>query len=175
MVEQQVEFIKREFWILAWNASVQRSRLYMDKTEEKQRLEFRENAIRVMGAAIFPLYESKVDESLHYENLQTISDRVSVIGGDLLSDAGYKIGVAQKAFNLILKYYWCAGLIAEPPHCPVDRIILGKTALKDSLNWTQIVSIEEYKRAVGHIRTVAHKAGLSIAQWELNTFNRRNG
>jgi hypothetical protein len=59
-----------------------------------------------------------------------------------LGELGYKYGVAQKLLNLFLKYLWCLGTIAEPPHCPVDRIIIGKTCYKDK-NWTEIVQRSE--------------------------------
>lgn len=175
MAGSQEDFLKQEFWILAWNASVQRSNLYRKDVEEKARADFRELAIQIMDIAIFQQYKTPVSEAIHCANIEAITEAVTTSGVGVLGDSGYRIGVAQKAFNLILKYYWCAGFLAEPPHCPVDRIILGKTALKSGFNWTQIVSIDEYKNAIGHIRSEADKAGLSIAQWELKTFNRRNG
>lgn len=42
----------------------------------------------------------------------------------VLADGRMKIGHAQKALNLYLKYMWCAGWVREPPHCPFDRIVL---------------------------------------------------
>jgi len=95
------------------------------------------------------------------------------VGAKVLGDAGYKLGVAQKLLNLLLKYLWSLGWIKEPPHCPVDRIILGKTALRDQLNWTQMVRQEDYVRAMEAIRRKADAEGLSIAHWELKNFARR--
>lgn len=82
----------------------------------------------------------------------------------------YNIGIAQKLLNLQLKYLWCAGFIGVPPHCPVDRIIISKTYLRDRFNWTQIDGISEYQKAIEAIRSVAqHK---SIAVWELENYDR---
>lgn len=38
----------------------------------------------------------------------------------------FSFGVAQKLFNLALKFYWSLGLIAEPPHCPIDLLVQEK-------------------------------------------------
>jgi hypothetical protein len=36
----------------------------------------------------------------------------------------FRVGTAQKALNLYLKYLWCLGEIKTPPHCPFDRGII---------------------------------------------------
>lgn len=93
-------------------------------------------------------------------------------GQKLLASEGYKFGVAQNLMNLLLKYLWCLGYIPEPPPCPVDRIILSKTSLRGKLNWTQIQSADEYRKAISAIQKVACQERLSIAQWELREFGR---
>ncbi len=87
--------------------------------------------------------------------------------------AGYRIGHAQKTLNLVLKYRWCLGLVPEPPHCPIDRIVLSKTTLANKLNWTEMDRIEEYDEAIRAVRVCAQATGQSIARWELATFERR--
>ncbi len=75
--------------------------------------------------------------------------------------------MAQKLLNLYLKYLWCMGHVAEPPHCPVDRIILAETTLRDRLNWTKITTREQYMSAINALRQVATAQGQSLAVWEL--------
>jgi hypothetical protein len=52
--------------------------------------------------------------------------------------------------------------IPEPPHCPVDRIILEK--LGDPRNWTQLDDIKEYQEIIESIRKLA--GDKSPSEWE---------
>jgi len=61
-------------------------------------------------------------------------------------------------------------------NCPVDRIIQEKgLGLKQAeiISWTQIIDIEVYKQIIEKINVVAKTEGKSIAQWELEVFERR--
>jgi hypothetical protein len=91
----------------------------------------------------------------------------------VLGKDGYKYGVAQKLLNLALKYYWCLGLIKEPPHCPVDKIVIDMTVFRGKVNWTQILTEREYLDIISAIMALAEKENCSIAQWELNNYERR--
>ena len=73
MAGSQEEFLKQELWILAWNASVQRSNLYREGAEEKARADFRESAIQIVDIAIFQQYKSPVSEAIHCANIEVIS------------------------------------------------------------------------------------------------------
>jgi hypothetical protein len=75
--------------------------------------------------------------------------------------------------NLALKYYWCLGLIQEPPHCPVDKIIIDKTVFRGKINWTQMLTEREYLKVISAIGSLAEEQNCSIAQWELNNYERR--
>ena len=37
---------------------------------------------------------------------------------------GFRIAHAQKSLSLVLKHFWCNGVLSEPPCCPVDRSVL---------------------------------------------------
>lgn len=89
----------------------------------------------------------------------------------ILKNGTYKYGVAQKLLNLALKYYWCLGYIPEPPHCPVDRIIIDKTQLKGKVNWTEIEDEHEYRQVIEAVRKIAGTE--SLARWELLNYGRR--
>jgi len=75
--------------------------------------------------------------------------------------------------NLALKYDWCIGAVPEPPHCPVDRIIISKTKYSGLVNWIRITSRHEYQAVIEEIKKLAAKAELSVPVWELKTFARR--
>ncbi len=171
MTDKQ-EFIVSELWILSWNASVQRANLYKASTKEKDRISFREKIITYISHEILPEYDSTVSEKEHEKKIQEISQQGTKYGSDILRPIGYKIGVAQKLLNLQLKYMWCLGVISEPPHCPVDRIMINKTELKDMVNWTEIVDIKTYRQVISAMKKAATPTGLKLAQWELDYYDR---
>jgi hypothetical protein len=167
-------FILSELDILAWNASVQRANIYAkcEKRDERRVATFRDDVTRKV-ADYASRYSSAVSEAQHCENIALLAEYAAAKGGDLLTDGRYRYGVAQKLLNLTLKYHWCLGHINEPPHCPVDRIVINLTRLKDKVNWTQIAEVETYMRVIGAIREEADRKGVSIAQWELECYDRR--
>lgn len=171
----QEKFVYTEVSILAWAASVQRASLYNADVAYADRdvQSFRSSVMNYIDSTLLPQYEKSCSDEAHIKNIADLSKFGTSKGAGLLGPAGYKFGVAQKLLNLLLKYLWCLGHIPEPPHCPVDRIILGRTHLKGKLNWTQLVSEAAYKDAIDAIRTAAQREKLSIAKWELQEFARR--
>ena len=168
----QHKFLIKEFWILSWNASVQRALKYQKSTSENDRQEFRKAVIDYCDESIIPCYKSSVSESAHIENILKVRDHAIQCAGDSILEKQYNVGIAQKLLNLQLKYMWCAGYIEKPPHCPVDRVILGETRLKGLMNWTQITSVDDYVLSIKAINEAA--GSKDIADWELDVFNRRN-
>lgn len=81
----------------------------------------------------------------------------------------FRIGVAQKALNLYLKYLWCLDRIPVPPHCPFDSTVLRELELEFS--WTRSSKIEDYKSWVEHAKVAAGTK--TLAEWELQLWNRR--
>lgn len=172
---EQQKFIYAEVSILAWGASVQRANLYDQNINYADRKiePFRSAVMNYIENSLLPDYLNPCTESAHIVNITKLTVFGTDKGVGLLGLNGYKFGVAQKLLNLLLKYLWCLGHVPEPPHCPVDRIILGRTFLKGKVNWTQLLSADEYKKAIEAIRKVSSREHLSIAQWELREFERR--
>jgi hypothetical protein len=167
---EKTEFVINELWILAWSASVQRAKLYGEKNDSGQ---FREDVIKFLTEKIIPQYIEACTEEQHYSNINTLIDHATKIDPGILGGSGYKYGVAQKLLNLALKYNWCLGLVSEPPHCPIDRIIISKTKYNGKINWTQILRRSQYEQVIEEVKVLAQRKGLSIAQWELTHFSRR--
>jgi hypothetical protein len=169
-------FLVREFTIQAWSGSVQHSGLYAKEIElhDPARGRFREDMIAFLDHNVVPFYRLPVTESEHIRHLRRLVWFANRSGGALFR-ARYNWGLAQKLLNLYLKYLWSLGLIAPPPHCPVDSIVLSKTTLKGSVKWTQLTDMQAYQRAIAAIRARATKDGYhSIAEWELERgFSRR--
>jgi hypothetical protein len=175
MLERTKErkFLLDEFWIFAWNASVQRVRLYEENSlPTPERQSFRLKLRNIVDAELLPHYRISCSELKHYESISTVVELGSASGKSVLSSRGYGYGIAQKLLNLYLKYCWCAGYVGEPPHCAIDRIILSKTRFRDRLNWTTM-SEAQYRDGMSEISTLARAQGLTPARWELENHLRR--
>jgi len=172
---KQERFLIDELCVLAWGASVQRANLYgSDISREHRDVDtFRTGVLAFIEQELLSKYVTAVTEDAHIANIESLVTFGNSLGRALLGPDGYKFGVAQKLLNLQLKYLWCLGHVVEPPHCPVDRIVLNKTALRGRLNWTEITSREQYQTAISAMKSVADAESLSLAQWELQVYERR--
>lgn len=78
----------------------------------------------------------------------------------------FRLAQAQKSLSLYLKHLWCMELIPLPPVCPVDTLILRKTAIAEECrNWICVCTIEEYRNRLDAINVAAGE--LSFVEWEL--------
>ena len=168
--QAKLNFLKNETWILSWSAASQRANIFPKKMTEKDRKEKR-NEIKKTVFKIFKEFESVeiITEDLL---VQKISYLVEKFNSKSLK---FNVGHSQKLINILLKYYWCLGWIRnEPPHCPLDRIILSQALIKSegkTPSWTKMDNIEDYKKYIKDIAKIADPK--SIALWELETFNRK--
>jgi hypothetical protein len=177
VMNNKIEFIKKELLILAWAASIQRANLYRKNTGSNQSsipaIQFRKGLITFLTEKIIPQYVKGCPEENHYRNIEALITHANKIDPGILGTEGYKYGVAQKLLNLALKYCWCLGLGTEPPHCPIDRIIISQTSYDGKINWTRILRRSEYKDIIKELKVLAENKGLTIAQWELANYSRR--
>jgi len=58
----------------------------------------------------------------------------------------------------------------EPPHCPIDRIVISNTRYSNEINWTQITEKAQYQKVIEEIKVLANEKGKSIPLWELDIF-----
>lgn len=83
-------------------------------------------------------------------------------------EPGFRISHAQKSLGLVLKHYWCLGLVAMPPECPVDRpVLVASRAGELNSKWTDVNSIAAHQVKMGFIAQAAQAEGLAIAEFEL--------
>ena len=170
-IEYRNEFLKNEFWLLSWSGASQRANIFPKDLSEKDRKLFRDNVKKIVFKLfdVFRLIDNLFESELNDHISQLVEKHNTV-------KTNFNIGHSQKLINLMLKYYWCAGWLRfEPPHCPIDRIILSKAKIKvesKTPSWTKIKNISEYENYIGLLKNVAYP--LSLARWELKTFNRRN-
>jgi hypothetical protein len=116
-------------------------------------------------------YAQSVTDEVHYRNIVNLANTMTEKFRDtgILRCRRFRIGIAQKALNLYLKYLWCLGDIPTPPHCPLDRRIIDMLDLKGKdrkdYDWTKLDDIKKYKELIEKCRNVA--GDISLAEWEL--------
>lgn len=88
-------------------------------------------------------------------------------------EQGFRISHAQKSLSVYLKHLWCMGMIATPPFCPIDRVILSRVNASDP-RWCHVNTIDLYQMQVASIMNGKNANHLydgdSIAVWELFEF-----
>lgn len=166
----QRQFLHNELFRLTLEGAMQRSKVYAGNEQvipELARKQF-QRTLRNKLESLSALYAVSQTDDAHIQNIQELADCISRAHSNILSGGRFRIGCAQKALNLFLKYLWCLGEIPTPPHCPFDGIIIGKLRLEQPINWTTLDSLTGYQTLVDAARS---KAGLrSLAEWELNVF-----
>lgn len=166
-------FIENELWYLSLSGAFQRNKVYaedIDDAKGHKKIAFKEK-LKDSVLEIAKSYNEFVSDDLHIANIKAI---ISANTQDILNGRKLKFGTVQKLLNLYLKYMWCIGKLGHiPPHCPIDSIILDKsTAFRDA-KWTKLDCEREYMLYVEDLRQVARIKGFHLAEWELETFNRR--
>lgn len=165
------DFLIEEIWLLTFGGAFQHSGIYKANTKEKERTYFRNILKGYIEQVVLKKYKQPVSDEDHLENIISISNYTASFKEVL--KAPINIGISQKLLNLALKYYGCLGLLPEPPHFPVDRIIQQKIYKQPLVNWTQLDTKDIYLQIINDARTLAKQNNLSLAQWELENFIRR--
>ena len=163
------EFLHDQFLSMSISASLQHAGIYKDKIRDDERLVFRVALGRIL-LEISADYKNPVSESRHEENIELLVQMMSDQFGGLFKDGKYRIGLAQKALNLYLKYLWCEEEIPAPPHCPFDRMIIEELLKEKPINWTDMDDMKDYRQLVSAAREKAQ--GVSLAEWELKTYQK---
>jgi hypothetical protein len=167
MRDPKQQFLDREFLTNAILGAFQHNPVYADGTQENQRAKFRETLESELRS-LSQKYKYAVTEEQHLQHITNLAQKLTDSYREILKDGSFRIGAAQKALNLYLKYLWCVGQIKEPPHCPIDAQILENSRKLKGKSWTKLSTIEEYKEWVEDLRQTA--ASKSLAQWELENW-----
>jgi hypothetical protein len=164
--KEQEQFLKEMFFGSSWRAAMTRHPVWGNayKDNSAKRVAFRLQ-VRQKAESFLVDYKDKTPpEDLHLKNIETLKALSKELGNELT------VGTVQKLFNLLCKYYWCAGFIQEPPHLPVDRIMLQ--SIKSNQAWTKLDSMDEYKEIIAAFKKKSKEDGVeSLAQWELSAWN----
>lgn len=162
------KFLRDAFFSMMVKDALGRSKTYSESASDNDKKRFR-NALRKTLNIMAEDYASQVREEKHLSNIKKLSDNLSSKFNHCLRNGRFRIGIAQKALNIFLKYLWCAGLITMPPHCPFDSIVINSLPGCEDFKWTSIDSIDEYKRLVKAAKQKAN--GKSLSEWELEIYS----
>ncbi len=164
-------FIENEIWGMVLLGAFQRSKIYKNGIQEKDKKEFKSELNKYIQNLVEKYYINGTDEGQHVKNIEDLCRWASDnYGKKILKDGRLRIGTGQKILNLYLKYLWCLNKVALPPHCPLDRSIIKEVDSKSETNWTELDDIDEYKKI---IRAVKKKANpKSLSEWELEIYEK---
>lgn len=149
-------------WANSWAAAVQHNPTFTPEATSSEREALR-SYVRSEVARLSEACVEPVDEPTHERNIVDLSDAVSERFRSILRGGRFRVGTAQKVFNLYLKFLWCFGSIAEPPHCPLDRVVQKRAKVTSVVNWTTIDDLDVYRAAMNSLRRDDHR----LAVWEL--------
>jgi hypothetical protein len=166
---QQEQLLRHELFSLTLMATMQRARVYDPRSLERERKAFR-SSLRSHLEQIAQKYKVEVPEEVHIQNIVKLSDCLTEAHASVLKDRRFRIGTAQKALNLYLKYLWCFDKISIPPHCPFDFQIIAKLSNYNGPSWTNLDRVEDYRNLVTAAK--AEAGGVPLAKWELQTYNK---
>ena len=177
--DQKELFFKLEFFMLSWEAAVQQrnreQRLFKDNISDKKKNEFKYKLFKSTEGILKDYKENKVNSDDHHKNLLKIQSQFISEGKEIFADGSYafNFSTVQKYFNMMCKYYWCAGFIKEPPELPIDSINLSKIGIKDS--WTKkIIKKSDYEKMIENFcSNECVLSESSLAVWELKNWERR--
>ncbi len=174
---QQQQFLDDEFFSLVLQATTQHSPTYEEDATPDQRRAFAQ-ALREKLEGIAAAYHerghnNRAPSEEHTKAINDLADALSAKFSSYLYERKFRIGSAQKAVNLYLKYLWCRGRMqVPPPHCPFDGFVIKKLGLQGKVNWTELKFVSDYKNLVNGAEKAASESGFdSIATWELHIYN----
>jgi hypothetical protein len=181
------QFLNNEIWTLTIGGAFQRANVYKATVSDIDKRDFKSDTRKYIEENLLPQYsKSGISDEVHIKNIKELSS-YTIEFSDLLQNDKLNFGVCQKMLNLYLKYQWCLGTIAPPPHFPVDRIIqekLNNRAKKLGIKsckveaWTQFKDETKYLEIIQFAKNVrsAHKEfkAKGLPEMELILFERRN-
>lgn len=160
-------FLLNQALLSAEIASLQRASVYTSQATDLDRRNLGQ-ALRAILTETAEQYTKPVSDEVHVKNIVRLADAISAKCGAFLVDRHLRIGIAQKALNLYLKYLWCLEQIPTPPHCPLDSIVIAHLPQTVQVSWTQLDNVPTYLALVAAAKEIA--GGQSLAEWELKVF-----
>ncbi len=167
------EFIKREILLLTIAGAFSRNKIYRENVDDEEKKTFKIKIGEYLDRFLLE-YKNKVNEDSHCSNLNELESLINE-NSKILHGGSISFGTVQKLLNLYLKYLWCLDEIQEPPHCPIDSIVLKMIEGESQTRWTKMDE-GDYQRIISKLKdnkAKNKKSEDSIAKWELREFSGR--
>ena len=161
------KFLNDHFHAMVLQATMQRATIYEPGSSERARALFR-GGLQCFLDDVAPSYSALVSDETHIERIVALASTLTRDHSPALQEGRFRLGPAQKALNLFLKYQWCSGWIAMPPHCAFDARIIRTLPSYGAVTWTRLDSVDLYRHLVAAARFRA--ADLPLAEWELREY-----
>ncbi len=192
-MNEKDKFIFSEILDSTIRASFSHNKLYKDGLKKIYKDEVR----KIIGQLLCDYwneYKTEVDSKKHLQNILNLQKNIFEKCSGYFFDE-INLGTVQKLFNLFLKYLWVHGKIRTPPHCPFDSIVIQELQkinrernLEKKLveRWTMpktktpeeikrtLITVDDYMALVVVADDESKMLSISIAEWELEFFNKRN-
>jgi hypothetical protein len=167
------EFLRQTALFNAIGAAFQRAKIYVDGCNNTAKDNLKRDLERFLRE-IEGNYRRTVSSANHIRTIIDIAKSLSKRHSMILQGGQFRVGIAQKAINIYLKLLWCYRWIPEPPHCPIDSIVLAEIGDRKT-RWTQMDDIAVYRTTIDAIRKHIQQKGKtqSLPQWELDVWNKR--
>ena len=166
---EREKFLLNQIFSLTLQATVQRSSIYQKNATPKGKGDFRRGLERALKRLAKGYEGTVVSDATHCKNIEGLTEELTTEHANVLVGGRFRIGSAQKALNLYLKYMWCSERISLPPHCPIDAQVLAELKGCEKIRWTRLDSITKYAEIIGRAKAVAGES--SLAEWELCLWN----
>lgn len=176
--DKKESFLKKEFFMLSWDAAVQQrnegQKLFKNNISDGEKNKFKYDLFEFTEEILENYKENKVNSNVHHGKLLKVRNFICK-KKEIFADDSYafNFSTVQKYFNMMCKYYWCAGFIKEPPELPIDSINLSK--IGKNYSWTkEIITISHYKKMIEDFcSNECVLSESSLAVWELKNWERR--
>jgi hypothetical protein len=156
----------------SWKAAVQRSKIYnLPVTTSECRKTLR-SSVKNSLMGFVDRKQSPCNETELLDFISSLSNNISRDFGSILLEKRFRIGTAQKATNLFLKFLWCLEEAKRPPHLPIDRKVQTALPYKSRIAWTKLDSLKQYENTIELFK--AKCPSKHLAEWELHFWNRQS-
>jgi hypothetical protein len=162
-------FMRKSVYDLTISGAFSRNSIYADKIDNKAKNDFKK-AIYEHLNQLEQKYNNPVTVEEYINDVSFLSKKLSKKYNHILKDSKLRLGAAQKLLSLHLKHLWAMGLIAEPPLCPFDGIIIQQLGLTH--RWTRLDSIKEFKELITAVfdRCKEDGFGNNVSLWEMHIY-----
>jgi len=171
---EQKNYLHQQLWNSTIRASLTRAgKVYLTGIRQVEKKKFKSMLFEYVSKLIDAEYVMVTpDETRHIQNIRDLAD-FSGKSRNILCGGKLNFGYSQKILNLYLKYRWCTGTAALPPHFPIDRLIQNRLGISPPFNWAEWGDSLKYMEVIDIAKEILTRKPkfVSSAELELKLYN----